>query len=303
MNLDEQFEELSLDQILDLINSGQEEHLNLDFKTISKADFSNTDDKKNLAKALSGFSNSNGGLIVWGVLAKKNNFGIDQAQGVKEIYPLSLLLSKLNELTSRATSPPNDGVRHKILSISSDTGIAVTYVPESDIGPHMAKLSEDRYYKRSGDTFYKMEHYDLEDMFGRRKKPKLEITCRKTGEGAKTAIILGIKNSGRGTAKTPYLAFNIPKPFNRSTYGLDGNGNDGLPKLKHAEDFRHRYGANTLFVIHPGTTHEIASVDMGMTPNPQSIPKGEIKIDYEILAEDTLPVRGTINLGFVSADN
>lgn len=29
----------------------------------------------------------------------------------------------------------------------------------------MAKLEEDRYYKRSGDSFYRMEHFDLEDMF------------------------------------------------------------------------------------------------------------------------------------------
>ena len=37
----------------------------------------------------------------------------------------------------------------------------------------MAKLGEDRYYKRSGDSFRKMEHFDLEDMFG----PAAEATA------------------------------------------------------------------------------------------------------------------------------
>ena len=40
----------------------------------------------------------------------------------------------------------------------------------------MAKLGENRYYKRSGDSFYQMEHFDLEDMFGRRRKPKLKMS-------------------------------------------------------------------------------------------------------------------------------
>jgi hypothetical protein len=39
----------------------------------------------------------------------------------------------------------------------------------------MAKFGQDRYYKRSGDTFRRMEHFDLEDMFGRRPRPKLEL--------------------------------------------------------------------------------------------------------------------------------
>jgi len=36
-------------------------------------------------------------------------------------------------------------------------------------------LGEDRYYKRGGDRFYKMEPFDVADMFGRRRAPVLHV--------------------------------------------------------------------------------------------------------------------------------
>jgi hypothetical protein len=39
----------------------------------------------------------------------------------------------------------------------------------------MAKLGEDRYYKRSGDRFYKIEHFDVADMFDRHRAPVLQV--------------------------------------------------------------------------------------------------------------------------------
>jgi len=51
----------------------------------------------------------------------------------------------------------------------------VTIIPESAAGPHMAKLGEDRYYKRNGSSFIRLEHFDLADMFGRRMRPDLDL--------------------------------------------------------------------------------------------------------------------------------
>ena len=46
-----------MDDISEFISSMQEENLNLDFKTINNSNLTNNDDKRNLAKALSGFAN------------------------------------------------------------------------------------------------------------------------------------------------------------------------------------------------------------------------------------------------------
>lgn len=302
MTLIEQFEALTLDDVTGYISSRQEENLSLEFKTINTPEL-NRLDRRNLAIVISGFANSSGGLVVWGIVSRENTDRIDCASGTQEIEPLSQFISRLNEHTGSAASPIVEGVRHKIIPVSGDRGYAVTLVPESDSGPHMAKLGEDRYYKRSGASFYVMEHFDLEDMFGRRKKPKLNPTARIAGGGANTTIILGIENAGRGTAKAPYLAFSITEPFRPRLYGLDGNGNDGLPKLHFGQRLRYRYGASANFVIHPGTVHEVTAVDLGgLNPRPELIPNEDVVIEYEISAEDSQIVRGSINLGRIARD-
>ena len=301
MTLTEQFDAFALNDVQDFLNTHQEEDIYLEFKTANTSDLSHADDRKNLAKALSGFANSSGGLVVWGIIAAKNENQIDCAVGTQEIAQVRLFVTRLNALTGQAVSPIVDGVRHKAITSNGDAGFALTLVPESDSGPHMAKCREDRYYKRSGDSFYRMEHYDLEDMFGRRRRPKLSLTTRLLGRGAHTHIVLGIENSGRGTAVAPYLAFNITQPFAPSMFGLDGNRNNGLPQLHHGgQRLRYRYGANASVVIHPGTVHEVTSVDLGMNPRPEALPAEEIVIDYEIAAEGIRMIQESRSLGVIN---
>lgn len=231
--------------------------------------------------------------------ARKNADGIDCAAAKVEINPIALFVARLNEMTGRAVSPVLDGVMHKAIASTGDSGFAVTYVPESDSGPHMAKLGEDRYYKRSGDSFYRMEHFDLEDMFGRRKRPKLVLSTWLTGERPNITIYLGIKNEGRGTAKAPYLAFQCPRPFKVSMFEL-GSGQTGLPKLHNAgQELPYRYGANFGFVIHPGIVHDVTSIWLGMTSGEADCPHGEIAIEYEVAAED---VQLTRSIAVVNLD-
>jgi|SRR6185503_6949111 len=299
MGLIDEFEALNMAEIDGYISRQQEEHLHLDFKLINRADLTHSDDKKNFAKALSGFANSCGGIVVWGVDARKNPDGVDCAVRKVEIDPVTQFVSRLNELTGSAATPRVEGVRHKAIVSAGNRGFAATYVPETDSGPHMARLGEDRYYKRSGDSFYRMEHFDLEDMFGRRKKPKLILAARVTGSRPNIEIFLGLRNEGRGTAKAPYLAFDCPKPFSLSPYGLSSSAPSGLPTLPSAgQSLPYRYGANSNFVIHPGTVHDVTRLWLGHPPRKEECPRGDLIIEYEVTAEDTKLVRTTavINL-------
>jgi hypothetical protein len=204
MTLAETFEQMGLKEIDEFVRIGQEEHLHLDFKTIKNANLQYPEDKCNLAKSISGFANSSGGIIVWGVDARKNDHGIDCASTKTEIAQIKLFLSRLNSLTGECVSPIVDGIRHKALELSSQAGFAITLIPENDSGPYMAKLGEDRYYKRSGDSFYRMEHFDLEDMFGRRQKPRLKVNLNVTpilNEPGIEEITFSMENEGRAMAK------------------------------------------------------------------------------------------------------
>ena len=66
-----------------------EEGLHLDFKqkTDNELPALSDDDRANLAKAISGFANTDGGLVIWGVKAKANN------KATRKSPTLRLLLS------------------------------------------------------------------------------------------------------------------------------------------------------------------------------------------------------------------
>jgi predicted HTH transcriptional regulator len=88
MGIKDFFDLIDLEKIKEFVQDQQEEHLTLEFKTVSRADLTDKQDRRNFAKAISGFANSSGGTIVWGVEAKGNKQKIDCACGFKEIDQL-----------------------------------------------------------------------------------------------------------------------------------------------------------------------------------------------------------------------
>jgi hypothetical protein len=220
---------------------------------------------------------------------------VDCAIALQEIPHVALLLTRLNELDGLAVNHIVDGVRHRIIpaTAAGDGGYAVTLVPESDGGPHMAKMSEDRYYKRSGHRRYRMEHFDIADMFGRRARPKLELTTHPRSNGSE--ILFGLKNTGRGTARAPYLAISCPPPFRRSHYGVDGNGQEGIRMFTADSPAPPwRYPASADFVIHPGVALEIGCLTRLHNITPVA-PEGVV-ITYGIACEGMQLTEGTVVL-------
>jgi hypothetical protein len=195
------------------IRVGQEESLFLDFKEKSRPDRVglDKDDRRNYAKAISGFSNASGGVVVWGVRAKKESE--DAPDVAIELYPISALthfVTRLNELTSQAVIPLNTGVLNEKIPLDGqeDRGYALTYVPSSDLPPHRALLGVGQYYTRAGDSFVPMEHYMLSEAFGRRQRPKL-VPCYRiqlsssNREVMHMVIFVGLRNTGRHLAVFP----------------------------------------------------------------------------------------------------
>jgi len=302
---------LSLNEVESMIQSRQEEYLHLDFKTITKPDLSEKSDRQNYAKALSGFANSDGGLIIWGVEASKNDRNIDCARGIKPITDAKLFLSRLNSLCGDSVSPIVEGIQNKLIELScgSDNGIVATLIPPSDSGPHMAKSGEDRYYKRSGDSFYKMEHFDIEDMFGRRKKPKLELYTKIVIKDVtinqqipdkkyEIIIVIGLENKGRGIALYPYLKIK-PSQF-YLTYLNSMSNYEGLKRIPHPgyNPGYETFIGNADDVIHPDTFIEITSIkfNAGSSVNQNTLKGKEIKLEYSIAAENMKLMSGEKNI-------
>lgn len=193
----------------------------------------NEDDKKNISKTFSGFANSNGGIIIWGIKAKENDKKQDVAYK-KPIRELTKFLNTLNRLEGQVVTPTITGIEHKKIEISEDCGFIITYVPASDFAPHMASYAGKHYYKRSGDSFYICEHYDIKDMFQRKHSAYLDLKVKNKqinqiqGDKLRVEMVLSLFNIGRNYAKAPLIKIEINTPYQFSDFGLDGNGNIGI---------------------------------------------------------------------------
>ncbi|HKZ79135.1 MAG TPA: ATP-binding protein [Anaerolineales bacterium] len=296
MNLEEFYESLSIQVIEDFLRDGKEEDLHLEFKTVSDNPF-NKEDRKNFAKALSGFGNSAGGVVIWGIDARRNAEGIDSASEKRPIRPLAKFISDLNSSTGEFVDPIVDGVRHKSIPLTADAGFAASLIPESQSAPHMAKAGEDRYYKRSGDSFYRLEHFDLEEMFGRRPRPVLEFMAKPAREGGlRLTVILGLTNHGKGIAKFPYLSVEVEPPYRLSKYGLDGNRHTGLPRL--VQHFytgqKESFGGSSEIVVYPESELDVTAIRIGniQTEFNKDAPIPDLKIQFSMCCEGIRMQRG-----------
>ena len=280
------------------IDSQRQEDLHLDFKLLQSAPALTRDGRKNLAKAISGFANSDGGLIVWGVDCRKDSMNVDCASGMVPVKNPAAVLSKLQSMTGDATVPIVDGVIHRVIEDSADSGIIVTYIPRSDAGPHMAMLGENRYYKRSGDSFYQMEHFDLADMFGRRPVAVLRVNLKPaTGavfsgleRSTEAQAIVGIENSGRGVARFPLLKITMAAPYKFYAYEREDSGTSGMRVLARGgpEPAWRLYAGGADVVVHPGTTLDVTVISTGVAESAASLP--DLVVDYE-LAADAFPLK------------
>ncbi len=300
MSLNSEFENLTVEAVRQMVAEQRQEDLHLDFKTAG-ADL-DREDRKNLAKAISGFANSDGGLIVWGVDCRPDEEGIDCARLLAPIAPIDRFLARLTDLAAQASSPIVEGVLHRVLPNGDGSGFAVTFVPVSDSGPHQAKLGEDRYYKRNGASFRKMEHFDLEDMFGRRKKPVLTLTTQviygtdpaPDGVLWQYSLVLSIANRGRAAARAPMLAFAAVEPWRLRTYGIGvGVSEAGVGRVVRLDGMT-AYAGPTTVAIHIGTERPVCSLAC-RTEGKEGAPD-PLRLPYEIAAENVRLSQGVLEL-------
>lgn len=306
MNLQELFESLRLSDLEEWVRTRRQEDLHLDFKLLTSSPEFKPEDKRNLATALSGFANSDGGLIVWGVDCRK---GVDGVDGARELVPLKnveRVLSRLQSLTGDAVVPRLVNVRHRVIGErNGDSGFIVTLVCFSDAGPHMAKLGEDRYYKRSGESFYKMEHFDIAGMFGRRPTPSLNLALLATTGGTESNMgvrsawaqaSVRVVNSGRGLAKFPFLRIRVSQPYRIADSGLDGNGQSGLPMpIQSTQDEGWRaYAGGTNHIVHPGSYLDVTFVKTKVTEHSSILE--DLLVEYTVTAEGQLEISGKASL-------
>lgn len=165
MELHEQ-DKYTIDDIQALIDGYAEEGVHLEFK---RADALSQEKADKITKSFSAFSNSDGGLIIYGVAEKEH-----VASEFSFVDGNKITTEHISQF-ARYVQPSIDGL--KVFPIRKDgdlsKSIYVVQVPRSDKAPHMAK--DHRYYKRNSVESIPMEDFDVKDVMSRIHHPKLGI--------------------------------------------------------------------------------------------------------------------------------
>ena len=151
----------------------QVEELYLDFKRSADSGNGphlNQNDRKNFAKAISGFGNSEGGVLVWGVDASVDVDGADCARAQSPITNVRRFESWLQGAVSGCTIPPHPAVEHYAIDAGSGNGFVISLIRKSQLVPHQC-VTDYKYYMRAGSSFSPTPHSLIMGMMGRRPQP------------------------------------------------------------------------------------------------------------------------------------
>lgn len=161
--------EYSIDDITALIDNEAEESVHLDFKAAGSL---SKDDKKKaeIAKDVSAFANSDGGIVVYGIEERDHKaYALSYIDG--NTYTKEWLEQVIQDNIQRRI----EGLEIFPIRDNGDItkSIYVVKIPRSSNTPHMS--ADKCYYKRNNFRSVKMEEYEVRDLFYRESTPNLKI--------------------------------------------------------------------------------------------------------------------------------
>jgi hypothetical protein len=288
---------------------GMQENIFLDFKerehgwnSLGKL----ADNEKRLySKAASGFAHQQGGVVIWGVEARKNKQGVDQAQSLKPFSEVKQFKQSLEQYVPLATDPILDGIAHKIIfqndSVASNTGFVVSYFPRSGLVHRALGGTTDDFYRRHGDSFVPLSTEDIRSLFFRTLAPNLEFVTREgqrhlmsgtLGAEVSCNYKFGLHNRGEGVAKfvSMYVGLKEVGPIN-SVRVWDAAGSDNFPLGRVVAVDYGCHGQHFILsgdiVIYPGQTLFLFSLSLKARG-------GELhpRFTFKLYAENMVPIEG-----------
>lgn len=166
------------------------------------------------SEAVSGFANTEGGVLIWGIDCRKVD-NVDAAARLVLVPDPVALKSKLLTNISQTTDPPVQGIRIKEITGPNGQGFLVCLIPESKNKPHRAEQQKNKPYMiRAGDSFLVANPSLLRSMFYPKSAPDLRLTVSPLWEAPyKYAVnyrppfrYMGqIWNNGKATASEVFL--------------------------------------------------------------------------------------------------
>ena len=161
-------------RLQDMINDGETEGLHIECKSPSVPKL-NREHKVHLAKALSGFSNTAGGIVIWGVSTTKHDHsGLDVLSQIEPLGNIRQFEQQITRTIPTLATPSVVNFQTKILKRrSSDTrGVVVVHIPKSHSDPCQSN-QDNLFYFRSGDEFSIAPYEMVKRLFSATDSPDL----------------------------------------------------------------------------------------------------------------------------------
>jgi len=147
----------------------------LDFKS----GFTKPEDLESIwSKVLGAMANAGGGVVVWGIGARKHGKPpVDAAHSLELVPDVNYLTSRLIEICHFATDPPLAGIQVRPIpkAKGSNEGFVVCLVPEGRAKPYESLKAEKPFYLRMGDESRKPPLPILRQLFYPKRAIRLGI--------------------------------------------------------------------------------------------------------------------------------
>jgi Putative DNA-binding domain len=246
----------------------QEETDWLEFKTLPDQ---NVDAKlKSLwAESLCGFSNNTGGVLVWGIAARKNANDVDAACGEMLVKNPKAVKSRLIELQGDSVTPPPTNVLIHVVEAATGDGFVICFVPEGQFKPYRAE-DKRQYVIRAGDRFVVMSTAMLRSMFFPKSQAAFKIWAIATiSRRHSMEIEFQIANAGNATATDMYVAIRPVKGAHKlGKYHLKPGSRWSLVPGKY--DIQ---GFESLKPLHPGSSDCFGAIIWSGEPEGSGLPE------------------------------
>ena len=140
--------------------------------------------KEYWSQTLSGFANTEGGVLVWGIATARILFSDDDSRRIDAASEPDLaekpevLVQLLKDIKLEATNPPVAGVEYRPYDADKGdgSGFVVCFIPEGVDKPYRAELDPRRqYYQRIGDSFTVINHSLLRSLFYPQTAPCFDV--------------------------------------------------------------------------------------------------------------------------------
>jgi len=266
-------------------NAGESEFV--DYKAAGDRNFNDDTIKETWSVALSGFGNTGGGVLIFGIRAANN-----APTALSLVKDVDVMEARLKQLQPNATDPPIHGAEIRVFRqkpISAE-GFVVCFIPPSAWRPHMAIWGDHKYYIRSGDNCIPASHSILKTLFQPERVAQLSVFGRliKAPEqmGCISLVLkTWLHNAGPATAKDSLLLYEMPKITALS--GVDFNRNDWRPFSSGLKG----EGLSAKRSILPEEMYPIIGGDLARyVKGAKDAPKPPFVFTFRVFSEDKPPI-------------